>query len=157
MWLCTYSCANWSRRNEIKIKKERMGNDGKNRNNHFVNLGGLSVWHCQVLITGLQHVGMAWGAAYFWGALLMKCDSDPQQVWSTPQSKRSTLPSTWLAHWLGCWLAARRGSCQDLEKWGEIQILNENIQRKENKTKTNKHSFETRVGWLYRILRMYVA
>jgi len=71
-----------------------MENDGKNRNNHFINLEGLSVQHCRVLITGLQHVGMTQGAAYFWGALLMKHNLDPQQVWSTPQSKCSALPST---------------------------------------------------------------
>ena len=71
-----------------------MGNDGKNRNNHFVDLEGLSVQHHQVLVTGLQHVGMTRGAAYFWGALLTKCDLDPQQVWSTPQSKCLALPST---------------------------------------------------------------
>jgi len=71
-----------------------MGNDGKNRNNHFIDLEGFSVWHRQVLITGLQHVGMTQGAVYFWGALLTKRNLDPQQVQSTPQSKCLALPST---------------------------------------------------------------
>ena len=53
-----------------------------------------SVQHRRVLITGLQHVGMTWGAAYFWGALLTKHNLDPQQVWSTPQSKHLALLST---------------------------------------------------------------
>jgi len=77
------------------------GSGDKNNNTDIINLGGLSAQWCQVLITGLQHVGMTWGAAYFWGALLMEHD-----LWT--HNKCGALPK--VGAWCGresrhpCWL-----------------------------------------------------
>ena len=71
-----------------------LGNKDKNRNFDVIDLEGLSDQCHQVLIFRLQHAGMTQGAAYQWGALLMECDSDPQQMQSTPKNRHSALLST---------------------------------------------------------------
>jgi len=122
-----------------------LGNKDKNRNFNVIDLEGLSDQCHQVLIFGLQHAGMTWGAAYQWGALLMECDSDPQQVRSTPKNRCSALLSTRSAHWVRCWLAVEMGMSRilDLEekhvKWTKVF--------KESKIKTKPKPNPSRWEW----------
>ena len=126
--------------------KDGLGNKLKNRNIDDIVLEWLSGWHHWVLIFRLQHVGMSWGAAYHWGALLTECDSDLQQVRSTPKSRLSALPSAWSVCRLGYWLAVEVGTCQNLESCREGCKIDKSIQRKENKIATRAQSFKARVG-----------
>ena len=121
-----------------------LGSVNKNRFNDDVILDALSVRCRRVLILELQLLGMSRGSVHHQGALLTIRHLATQQVRSTPEWCRSTLPSSRSARRVGCWLAVGRETSQNLGSWREACKIDKSIQR-ENKIETRHQSFEARV------------